>query len=77
MISENQESIVPQLRPNHEETDTKLIASVKSANVGNEDLIMVPSCLGDKDILVLFLSHNFGNTGIYVGNGTGKERSSR
>ena len=74
MISENQVSIIPELSSNHEEADTKVIALVKSANVDNEDSVMVRSSSGDIDILALFLSHDFGNTVIYVDNGTGKER---
>ena len=74
MISENQVSIISQLSLNHKEADAKLVALVKSADVDNEDPVMVRSCSGDIDILTLLLSHDFGNTGIYVDNDTGKER---
>ena len=66
MIKEDQASTVPVLKSNHKEADTKLVALVFAANVPQGESVMIRSPSGDIDILTLFVSHDLGDTNIYI-----------
>ena len=52
-------TIVDELRSDHEEAATKLLALVKEANMSQDKSVIIRSPSGDIDILVLFVAYQF------------------
>ena len=57
----------------YEEAGTKLVALVESVEV-NGNSVMVRSPLGDIDVLVLFILHQFEGKNVFIANGVGKNQ---
>ena len=67
-------SIIPDKSSDHEEADAKLVAFIGSASMQPGNTVMVGSPLGDIDILVLFLLHQFENITVLIDNDVGKNK---
>ena len=63
-----------QLKSDHEEADTKLVALVRARTLQPGQSVMILSPSGEIDILALFLRHDFPGVQILVDNGSGKSR---
>ena len=73
-ITQHQAFIVTEKSSDHEETNTKLVALVKAANIANGKTVMIRSPSGDIDIIVLFILHEFDGITILIDNGVGKSK---
>ena len=57
----NAVTILPDLKSDHEEADTKLVALAKAASVPQDKAMLIRSPSGHIDILALFVAHQFEN----------------
>ena len=63
-----------QLKRDHKEAHTKLIAFVRASILQPGQSVMIRSPSGDIDIFALFLGHNFPGVQILIDNDSGKSR---